>query len=93
MVEDSPDSEANGGRETAHISWHVRIFPTRKTRRTMLGKRKRVTAGYGWSASGTPEGHKYDPGPYKSFDHAAAAAREALSNQGTISGDIQHDGS
>jgi hypothetical protein len=92
MIKNESGSEADGIQESEHTTWYVKIFPIRETHRTLLGKRKRVTAGYGWSAHGTPEGHRYDAGPYKSFDLAGEAARKALANLGPITGDIDDGG-
>jgi hypothetical protein len=53
-------------------SWHVNIFRIRKTRRSLLGQRKKVVAGHGWSASSPDGGYLFHEGVSK--DEAAALA-------------------
>lgn len=53
-------------------SWHVNIFRVRKTKRSLLGQRKKVLAGYGWSASSPDGGYLFHEG--LSIEEAAALA-------------------
>lgn len=66
----------------AAVDWHVQVFPVRKTVTKLFRGRQRVSVGFGWSASGEPEGYEYRPGPFKTYDEAVADAKTALTGQG-----------
>lgn len=69
------------------MTWHVQVFPVRKTVNRLFGGRKRVGVGFGWSASGDPEGYEYRAGPFKTHDEAVADAEAALTaNGGSVAG-------
>ncbi len=56
--------------------WQVTVFPVRASK-GLLKKRKK-TVGYGWSASGDPEGHAFDGTAYKNQAAAVAAATNTI---------------
>jgi hypothetical protein len=59
-------------------SWHVQVFRLPSSKRTGLFGTKREFPGYGWSASGDPEGYRYSKGPFPDAESAEAAARKDL---------------
>lgn len=87
MSDDASTADSTGA-APADSSWHIQIFETRKSVARLLGGRKRVSTGFGWSGSGDPEGYHYDPGPYKSRDAAAEAARKTLASLGGTIADV-----
>ncbi|MDQ1245976.1 MAG: hypothetical protein QG597_343 [Actinomycetota bacterium] len=83
-IESEVPESAPGAAGSVH--WHVQVFEVRKSITRLFGGRKRVSAGFGWSASGDPEGYEYHPGPFKTRDAAVAAARKAITGlDGTVS--------
>lgn len=72
-----PDEGAHGT-----TVWHIQVFQTRKTVTRVFGGRRRVPSGFGWSASGDPEGYEYHAGPFKNRDAAVTSARAAIAELG-----------
>lgn len=87
MRDDTSEADSAGA-APAGSSWHIQIFETRKSVTRLLGGRKRVSTGFGWSGSGNPEGYEYDPGPYKTREAATAAARKTLAALGGTIADV-----
>lgn len=62
--------------------WHVRVFEMRETKRGVLGGRKRVTKGFSWSASGTPEGYLFSSETFATREAAEQDARLRVADEG-----------
>lgn len=66
------------------IEWHVQVFRLPAQRRRGIFQSKRESAGYGWSASGSPEGYRYSKGPYEDPETAETAARAVLEDEDSV---------
>lgn len=87
-VTDEGNGVSEAPNEGTEVHWHVQIFELRKTVNRLLGGRKRVSAGFGWSASGDPDGYEYHPGPFRSREAAAEDARKVLTDLGGTLSDM-----
>lgn len=81
---DSAADEADHESAGPSRRWHVQVFEERKTVRRPWSGPRRVTVGFGWSASGDPDGYEYDRGPYRTHDDALAAAQAKLADKGGV---------
>jgi hypothetical protein len=66
----------------ASLSWSVNVFPVREK---SLFSRRRKTKGYGWSASCSAGGYKYDRTPQPTM---AAALQEATKEIEALGGTV-----
>lgn len=64
--------------------WHVQIFRLPTQHRRKLLHSKRENPGFGWSASGEPEGYHYSKGPFPTAEAAESAARARLEGEDSI---------
>lgn len=63
----------------ASLSWSVNVFPIRKK---TLFRRRRKTKGYGWSASCSAGGYKYDRTPQPTIAAALKVATLKVEEMG-----------